>query len=130
MYVGPFCILYNIIVGFWRKLLDFDYGFLYNKGMKFDDEFLASVGLKMMPESQKEGFLKYVQEEVEVRVGEKVCEGLSDKEVAELEACADGEETLDWLRVNRPNFREMIDEVVDSVKEAIVKNAERILAGN
>ena len=99
-------------------------------GMKFDDEFLASVGLKQMPESQKEGFLKYVREEVEVRVGEKVCEGLSEDEISELEACADGEETLIWLEKNRPNFREVIDEVVESVKTAIVKNAERILVGN
>ena len=98
--------------------------------MKFDDEFLASVGLKMMPESQKEGFLNYVQEEVEVRVGERVCEGLSEGEILELEACDGDEETLNWLKVNRPNFREIIDEVVDSVKEAIIKNADRILAGN
>ena len=98
--------------------------------MKFDDEFLNSVGLKLMPESQRAGFLSYVQEEVEVRVGEKVCDGLSEREISELEACADGEETLNWLNEHRPNFREMIDEVVESVKAAIRKNADRILAGN
>ena len=98
--------------------------------MKFDDEFLAEVGLKQMPESQKGDFLNYIQEEVEVRGGERVCMGLSENEVDELEACATDEETLKWLKEKRPNFREIIDEVVATVKDAVSNNAERILAGN
>lgn len=40
--------------------------------MDFNEEFLAEMGLAAMPEEQKQDFLAYVQEELEVRIGEKI----------------------------------------------------------
>lgn len=53
--------------------------------MKFDDEFLSEVGLSNLPPEQKEAFLKQVQEELELRVGEKMSRGLSDAQIEEFE---------------------------------------------
>lgn len=53
--------------------------------MKFDDNFLMEVGLQALPESQKKEFLAQAQEELEVRVGEKMCEGMSDEQLVEFE---------------------------------------------
>ncbi|MBQ3352134.1 hypothetical protein IJG91_00485 [Candidatus Saccharibacteria bacterium] len=53
--------------------------------MKFDDEFLSEVGLSNLPPEQKETFLKQVQEELELRVGEKMSRGLSDAQIEEFE---------------------------------------------
>ena len=53
--------------------------------MKFDDEFLSEVGLSNLPQEQKEAFLKQVQEELELRVGEKMSRGLSDAQIEEFE---------------------------------------------
>ena len=39
--------------------------------MQFDDSFLQEMGLQAMPEDQKKAFLDYVQEELEVRIGER-----------------------------------------------------------
>ena len=53
--------------------------------MKFDDNFLMEVGLQALPESQKKEFLAQAQEELEVRVGEIMCEGMSDEQLLEFE---------------------------------------------
>lgn len=53
--------------------------------MKFDDDFLAEVGLSNLPQEQKEAFLKQAKEELELRVGEKMSQGLSDAQIEEFE---------------------------------------------
>ncbi len=53
--------------------------------MKFDDNFLSEVGLSNLPEDQKQAFLEHAQEELEVRVGTKMSEGLSDAQIEEFE---------------------------------------------
>ena len=53
--------------------------------MKFDDDFLARVGLSQLPVDQKEDFLKDTQEELEVRVGNKMSENMSDAQIKEFE---------------------------------------------
>ena len=53
--------------------------------MKFDDDFLAEVGLSNLPQDQKESFLKQAKEELELRVGEKMSQGLSDAQIEEFE---------------------------------------------
>jgi len=53
--------------------------------MKFDDNFLSEVGLSNLPEDQKQAFLDYVQEELEIRVGTKMSEGLSEAQIEEFE---------------------------------------------
>ena len=46
--------------------------------MEFDEKFLREVGLAVMPEEEKRAFLDYVQEELEVRVGEEIAEGMTE----------------------------------------------------
>lgn len=53
--------------------------------MKFDDDFLAEVGLSNLPQDQKEAFLKQAKEDLELRVGEKMSQGLSDAQIEEFE---------------------------------------------
>ena len=45
--------------------------------MKFDEDFLREVGLSAMPEEQKSAFLEYVEDELNLRIGEKMSEGRS-----------------------------------------------------
>lgn len=53
--------------------------------MKFDDNFLSEVGLSDLPQEQKQAFLKQAQEELELRVGDKMSQGLTDAQIAEFE---------------------------------------------
>ena len=66
---------------------------------QFDESFLDSVGLSGMPEEQKQSFLQYAHDQLEVRIGEKMSEGLSDEQLDEFERIIDNDqETVQkWL---------------------------------
>ena len=53
--------------------------------MDIDESFLNEVGLSEMPEEQKSAFLSHTQDELEMRVGEKMSEGLSVEQMEEFE---------------------------------------------
>ena len=66
---------------------------------QFDESFLEQVGLSNMPQEQKETFLQYAQDQLEVRIGEKMSEGLSEEQLDEFEKIIDNDqETVQkWL---------------------------------
>ena len=53
--------------------------------MKFDDNFLARVGLSELPLDKKEDFLTHLQEELEIRVGNRMSQDLTDAQITEFE---------------------------------------------
>jgi len=58
---------------------------------KFDNRFLDSVGLTDLPDTQKEAFLQYAQDQLEIRIGEKMSESLSDEQLDEFERIIDND---------------------------------------
>ena len=64
-----------------------------------DESFLEQVGLSNMPQEQKDTFLQYAQDQLEVRIGEKMSEGLSEEQLDEFEKIIDNDqETVQkWL---------------------------------
>ena len=95
--------------------------------MEFDENFLQEVGLAAMPEAQKQSFLDYVQEELEVRIGMKVAEGMDVAKLREFEAIEDDEEAVNWLKVNRPDYKEIVNNTIAEMKAEITANREKIL---
>lgn len=71
-----------------------------------DENFLKRVGLEELPSSQKKDFLRYVYEEMEVRVGKSLSEGLDDWQLKEFEAIIDQNEAVvdAWILQHAPNF--------------------------
>lgn len=53
--------------------------------IKIDEQFLQDVGLAGMPEEQKAAFVAHAQEELEMRVGEKMAEGLTVVQLEEFD---------------------------------------------
>lgn len=80
-----------------------------------------------MPEAQKQSFLDYVQEELEVRIGMKVAEGMDVAKLREFEAIEDDEEAVNWLKVNRPDYKEIVNNTIAEMKAEITANREKIL---
>lgn len=66
---------------------------------QLDEFFLQSVGLAEMPEEEKSNFLQYAQDQLEVRIGEKMSEGLNEEQLNEFERIIDmDQETVQaWL---------------------------------
>lgn len=78
---------------------------------QLDDQFLQDVGLGAMPDDQKKAFLQHIYSELELRVGTKLSEGLSDDQMAEFEAFIDrNTEKVDgWFQAHLPNYAEQPD---------------------
>ena len=95
--------------------------------MQFDDKFLQDMGLSAMPEDQKQKFLDYVQEELEVRIGERISKGLTEAQLAEFDQISDPNEATRWLEKNRPDYREIVNRTIEEMKEEIRANRERLV---
>lgn len=78
---------------------------------QLDDQFLQDVGLGGMPDDQKQAFLQHIYSELELRVGTKLSEGLSDDQMAEFEAFIDrdAEKVEGWFTAHLPNYAEQQD---------------------
>lgn len=74
---------------------------------QLDDNFLKDLGLDNLPEEQKKAFLQHIYEELELRVGTRLAEGLSDTQLAEFEALIerDADKVGAWLEQNVPDYQ-------------------------
>lgn len=138
---------------------------------QLDDKFLADIGLNDLPDDQKQPFLQHIYEELELRVGTRLSDGLSDTQLEEFEKIIDRDQaTIDrwimqhvpnyatdevfvrmqqatkldatdsnlkaeyvatkWLEVNRPDYRQVVAQVLDELKREIISNRDSILGAN
>ena len=95
--------------------------------MEFDDKFLQEMGLSAMPEDQKQKFLDYVQEELEVRIGERISKGLTQVQLNEFDMITDPAEAANWLEKNRPDYREIVNRTIEEMKEEIRLNRTKLI---
>lgn len=95
--------------------------------MKFDENFLQEMGLSAMPEDQKQAFLDYVQEELEVRIGERISKGLTEVQLNEFDMITDQAEATKWLEVNRPDYREIVNRTIKEMKDEIRANRSKLI---
>lgn len=135
---------------------------------QLDDKFLADIGLNDLPDDQKQPFLQHIYEELELRVGTRLSDGLSDAQLEQFEKIIDRDQaTIDgwiqqfvpnytqdqvfqrmqqatnldpndpnlkaefvatkWLEVNRPDYRQVVAQVLDELKKEIIGNRDAIL---
>ena len=95
--------------------------------MQFDEKFLQEMGLSAMPADKKQEFLNYIQEELEVRIGERISKGLTDDQLREFDSLLGTEEAAKWLEKNRPDYREIVNRCIAEMKDAIVKNRSKLI---
>ena len=95
--------------------------------MEFDEQFLQEMGLSAMPEQEKQAFLDYVQEELEVRIGERISKGLTEVQLNEFDMITDPAEAARWLEKNRPDYREIVTRTINEMKEEIRANRTKLV---
>ena len=73
---------------------------------QLDDKFLEDVGLGGLPDDQKKLFLDHFREQLELRVGTQLSEGLSEAQLSEFESFMDRDmqRVTAWLDANVPDF--------------------------
>ncbi len=95
--------------------------------MEFDEKFLQEMGLSAMPEEEKKQFLAYIQEELEVRIGERISQGLTEVQLNEFDMITDINEARKWLEANRPDYREIVASTVEEMKAEIRANRNKLI---
>jgi hypothetical protein len=96
---------------------------------QFDDSFLESVGLKSLTAEQKQSLMQHIMSELEMRVGTKLSEGLSDRELSEFEKFgSNSQEAFDWLVKHRPNFAQIVSGEIVKIQKETANNKDQLLA--
>ena len=73
---------------------------------QLDDKFLQEIGLNELPEEQKKPFLQHIYDELELRVGTKLSDGMTDEQLEEFEAIIDHNDDVvtTWLEKNAADY--------------------------
>lgn len=73
---------------------------------QLDENFLEDIGLNDLPEEQKKPFLQHIYDELELRVGTKLSDGMNDEQLEEFEAIIDRKEDVitTWLEKHASDY--------------------------
>lgn len=73
---------------------------------RLDEQFLKDIGLDGLPEDQKQPFLQHIYSELELRVGTRLSDGLSDAQLEEFEQIIDRKQDkiMEWLSQHAPTY--------------------------
>ena len=73
---------------------------------QLDEKFLQDIGLNSLPEDQKKPFLQHIYDELELRVGTKLSDGMSDAQLEEFESIIDKKDDVvtEWLAKHTPDY--------------------------
>ena len=96
--------------------------------IRVDEDFMTEVGLAERPTAEKQAFMDHAEEELEVRVGQKISSRLSDEQIDEFSRIQnDNSKTLSWLERNVPDFREIVMQVFQAFKQELAAEHQSIL---
>ena len=95
--------------------------------MNLDEQFLQEMGLSAMPAEEKQRFLNYVQEELEIRIGERISKGLTEAQLNEFDTITDQDLARQWLEKNRPDYREIVTRTIEEMKPEIRANRSKLI---
>lgn len=100
---------------------------------KLDDNFLQEIGLGSLPVSDKNAMLQHIYETLEMRVGMRLAEQMSNEQLDEFESYIDKNDeagALKWLETNFPNYKQVVAEQLEKLKSEIKQSAPQILSAS
>lgn len=85
---------------------------------RLDDQFLKDIGLDGLPDEQKKPFLQHIYSELELRVGTRLSDGLTDSQLEEFEKIIDRDQDKiqSWLADHAPTY--MQEEAFGKLQQA------------
>jgi hypothetical protein len=98
---------------------------------KLDNNFLISLGLGALPIDEKNKLLAHIYETLELNVGMKLAEQMSEQQLDEFEAYIgrnDEAGALQWLESNFPSYKQVVAEELEKLRVEISTAAPQILA--
>ena len=99
--------------------------------IKLDDDLLQELGLAALPPEERKKLLAHIYETLEMRVGMKLAEQMSDAQLTEFEQFIDRNDeggALKWLETNFPNYKDVVASEFERLKGEIRQVAPQILS--
>lgn len=97
---------------------------------QLDDNLLRELGLGSLPPAEKNKMLAHIYETLELRVGMKLAEQMTDAQLDEFERFIDANDeagALKWLETNFPNYKQVVADELEKLKTEIKAQAPGIL---
>jgi hypothetical protein len=98
--------------------------------IKIDDSLLEELGLIALPKAERDKLLKQIYETLEMRVGMKLAERMSDQQLDEFERFIDTNDeagALQWLETNFPDYKQVVASELEVLKAEIKKDSAKII---
>lgn len=97
---------------------------------KLDNAFLEELGLGSLPPVEKNKMLAHIYETLEMRVGMKLAEQMSNEQLDEFESYINSQDeagALKWLETNFPNYKQVVADELENLKGEIKQVAPQIV---
>src|SRR5690606_40132083 len=97
---------------------------------KLDDNLLRELGLGELPAEEKNKMLAHIYETLEMRVGMKLAEQMTNEQLDEFEAFINKNDeagALKWLETNFPNYKQVVADQLENLKAEIKQSAMAII---
>lgn len=101
--------------------------------IKIDSALLQDIGLGDLPPQEKDGLLKHIYETLEMRVGMRLADQMSNQQLDEFEQYFEAKDdagAFKWLEANFPNYKDIVQEEFDKLKAEVEQSAPQILAAS
>ena len=100
---------------------------------KLDNNLLKELGLDALPAEEKNKMLAHIYETLEMRVGMKLAEQMSNEQLDEFEGFIDRNDeagALKWLETNFPDYKQVVADQLETLKTEIKTAAPQIVAAS
>jgi hypothetical protein len=97
---------------------------------KLDENLLKELGLGGLPAVDKNKMLGHIYETLEMRVGMKLAEKMTNEQLDEFEAFigkSDEAGALKWLETNFPDYKDVVAEQLELLKGEVKQSSASIL---
>lgn len=101
--------------------------------IKLDDNLLNEIGLTALPPEDKKKMLAHIYETLEMRVGMRLAEQMSDAQLDEFEQFINRNDeagALHWLETNFPNYKDVVAEEFEKLKLEVKQVSPEIIASS
>jgi hypothetical protein len=97
---------------------------------QLDDNLLRELGLAALPAAEKNKMLAHIYETLELRVGMRLAEQMTDAQLDEFEGFIDRNDeagALKWLETNFPDYKKVVADELEKLKSEIKAQAPQIV---
>ena len=99
--------------------------------LKLDDNLLQQLGLGALASDDKKAMLRHIYETLEMRVGVRLAEQMTDAQLDEFEKFVQAQDdngAFHWLETNFPNYKDIVADEFEKLKAEVSQVAPQILA--